>query len=50
MSNTIAQLKEFFQSGGKTLTNGELREFWSSLTDDEKDYYKMVDLETGRVE
>jgi len=42
--NTISQIKAFFDSDEKPVKTAELMEFWKSLTDEEKEYYKTVDL------
>lgn len=48
--NSVAMLSKFFGTREKPMTGPEFREFWQSLTVDEKDYYRNVDLETGLIE
>jgi hypothetical protein len=43
--NTITQIKEFFNSEEKPLKTAEVMEFWKSLSDEEKEYYKHAELE-----
>jgi hypothetical protein len=42
--NSAGDLKKFFETPEKKLTTKEFMDFWSSLTDEEKDYYKSADL------
>jgi hypothetical protein len=43
--NTITEIKEFFNSKEKPLSAAEVMEFWKSLSDEEKEYYKHAELE-----
>lgn len=45
--NSIFQIAKYFHSGDQPIRREELLEFWSSLSDSEKEYYRKVDLETG---
>lgn len=42
--NTMKDLKEFFNSPEKPVSLSEIKEFWESLSDEEKVYYKNADL------
>lgn len=42
--NKVAEIKNFFGEGTRKVTMAEFNEFWKSLTDDEKKYYKTADL------
>lgn len=42
--NTAVQLKKFFSTPEKPVSASEMSEFWKSLTDEEKAYYKASDL------
>jgi hypothetical protein len=44
MANTLKDLKEFFSVPEKPVNNTEMVEFWKSLSDEEKEEYKNVDL------
>lgn len=39
MANTLMTLMKFFG-----VTSKEMRDFWDTLTDEEKDYFKTADL------
>lgn len=39
MANTMMALMVYFK-----VAAGEFKEFWASLSDDEKEYYKNADL------
>lgn len=46
--NTFINLINYFSEGDvKKLTANELKDFWQSLSNEEKEYYTYVDLETG---
>lgn len=47
MENTLVLIGQYFDSEEKPMVMGEFAEFWSSLTSEERTYYKNVDLETG---
>jgi len=49
MSNTTSELIKYFGENQK-VTLLEFREFWESLTLEDKQYYKSVNLQTGLVE
>jgi hypothetical protein len=42
--NSAGDLKKFFDTPEKKLTTQEFMEFWSDLSEEEKDYYKSADL------
>jgi hypothetical protein len=42
--NTIKTLREFFTTEEKPVSLSEMSEFWKSLTELEKAYYKTCDL------
>ena len=44
MANTIKAIKDFFSMSGNTVGMTEFKEFWGSLTEDEKLYYQNADL------
>jgi len=44
MSNTVAELKEFFSTSAKKVDAKEMMEFWKSLSEEEKEYYKSAKL------
>lgn len=43
-SNSIMDLKKYFSTDDKPCTNEEIREFWKLLTEEEKEYYRMVNI------
>lgn len=45
--NSIFQIAKYFHSDDQPIQREELLEFWVSLSDSEKEYYRKVDLETG---
>ena len=47
LKNKPTDLMKYFSVPGKECKAAEFSAFWSSLTDDEKFYYRSVDLETG---
>ncbi len=42
--NTVKDLKSFLSTPEKPVSNGEMMEFWKSLTDEEKEQFKTADL------
>lgn len=42
--NSIPDIKAFFERDAKPLAQGELINFWKSLTDEEKDEFLHADL------
>lgn len=44
MPNTAAAVKSFFDTPEKPLGTSEFMDFWKSLSDEEKEYYKNADL------
>lgn len=46
-TNTPKALQEYFSTPEKKVTLKEYKDFWTALTDEEKDYYRRVDLTTG---
>jgi hypothetical protein len=44
MSNTVAQLKEYFSIGTRKVEAKEMMEFWKSLSEEEKEYYHKAEL------
>lgn len=42
--NSMKDLKEFFNVEGKPVTLTEMKEFWESLSDEEKAEFKNADL------
>lgn len=44
MANQMSDLKKFFSTEKKPVTGAEMIEFWKSLTDDEKEFYKTVEI------
>jgi hypothetical protein len=44
MSNTVAALKEFFSTPERPVKAKEMMEFWSSLSEEQKEYYKNASL------
>jgi len=44
MSNSMMDLKKYFETPEKPVTNAEMAEFWRSLTEAEKDYFKNAQL------
>lgn len=42
--NSVSQLKDFFSTPEKPLNSNEMMDFWKSLSNEEKAYYKSVDL------
>lgn len=43
--NSVKDLREFFFTKDNPGSSSEMREFWQSLSEEEKDYYKSVDLD-----
>lgn len=41
---SVADLKEFFSTSEKPVAAKEMMEFWKSLSDEEKEYYKNAEL------
>lgn len=44
MANDIKQIRAFFSTLEKPVSLKEMQEFWGSLTDEEKNYYKEAEL------
>ena len=44
MTNSASNLKEFFSTPEQPLSTSEFMEFWKSLSEEEKDYYREADL------
>lgn len=42
--NTVSQLKDYFSTTEKPVSAKEMMDFWSSLTLEEKEYYKTANL------
>lgn len=42
--NSVKDLKDFFTTPEKPMAAKEMMDFWTSLSDEEKEYYKNVDL------
>ena len=42
--NTVTQIKEFFNDPAKPCNAAEVMEFWKSLSEEEKEYYKKAEL------
>ena len=42
--NTMREMIDFFSCEGRPVTAQEFNDFWKSLTDDQKAYYKSADL------
>lgn len=42
--NSVKDIKDYFSTAEKPVSTGEMMEFWKSLSDGEKDYYKNVNL------
>lgn len=47
--NSIARLRMYFEIDSKPLGNTEFRDFWESLSVNEKVYYRSVNLKTGTL-
>lgn len=45
--NTIVRIRQYFEKDARSLGATEFKDFWFSLTELEKEYYRSVDLETG---
>lgn len=45
--NSMSDIKAYFSRGALPLKDGEFKEFWTSLTNEEKDEYRMMDLGKG---
>lgn len=45
VGNTVKALKDYFGSSTRPVSAKEMMEFWSSLSDDEKEYFKTAVLE-----
>jgi hypothetical protein len=43
-SNSISQIKAYLSTPEKPVSTQEAMEFWKSLSDDDKEYYKKVEL------
>lgn len=44
VNNSVSELRDFFSIPGRPVTASEMMEFWKSLTDEEKNYYKTTPL------
>jgi hypothetical protein len=44
-TNSIADIKRFFETPEKKMTMDEFSDFWNSCTDEEKDEFKRSKLE-----
>ena len=42
--NSIVELREFFSIPGRPVSASEMMEFWKSLSDEDKVYYKSAPL------
>jgi hypothetical protein len=42
--HSVADLKEWFGQGSRKVEAKEMMEFWKSLSDEEKEYYKTAEL------
>ena len=42
--NGVKELKEFFSVEGNPVSTAEMMEFWKSLTEEEKAYFKSAPL------
>lgn len=42
--NSLKDIREFFGTPDRPVNPTELKEFWQSLTDEEKNYYKSAPL------
>jgi len=42
--NSLKDLKEFFSTEGKPVTTQEIQDWYRSLSEEEKDYYKNAEL------
>ena len=48
--NTTTMLVKYFSTPDRPVKLDEFRAFWTSLTDEDKQYFKTVNLETGLVD
>jgi hypothetical protein len=46
--NGLRRLHEYFMGESTVGTRGEFFNFWWSLSDEERHYYRSVDLRTGK--
>jgi hypothetical protein len=42
--NSFKELMEFFSKNGYSMHFMEFKEFWLSLSDEEREYYRNIDL------
>jgi hypothetical protein len=42
--NSAVQLKDYFSTPDRPVSAKEMTEFWKSLSDEEREYYKTADL------
>lgn len=42
--NSLTEIREFLQSGVAPLKENEFKEFWMSLSEEEKNEFKQADL------
>jgi hypothetical protein len=42
--NTVKALKDFFSTAERPVGTSEMMEFWKSLSDEEKAYFKTAEL------
>jgi len=47
VTNSFVMLINYFSEGTRPVKRDEFRDFWGSLSMDERDYFRNVDLETG---
>lgn len=43
-SNSVTDLKAFFSDGTRKVEATEMMEFWKSLSEEEKDYFRQAHL------
>jgi hypothetical protein len=44
VENTIPEIRAYFEEGAEKLKPGEFIEFWTSLSDEEKDEFRRTPL------
>lgn len=42
--NSVKDLKDFFNTPEKPVSSSQMMEFWKTLTDEEKSYYRGAEL------
>lgn len=50
VKNSTKQLMTYFSTDERPVTVAEFGEFWRSMSDEAKVYYRTVNLETGLVD